>query len=80
MVHVELLDDAGQSRLIVSGPTDHRQASHFVDEASVNAFLDGLRGRLEGEGFQLIASVERRRGDDRRASRRGGPDRRRASR
>jgi hypothetical protein len=80
MVHVELLDDAGQPQLIVSGPRDHRQTRHFVDDATVTAFLDGLRGRLEGEGFQLIASVERRRGGDRRTTLRGGPDRRRVSR
>jgi hypothetical protein len=80
MVQVELLDDAGKPHLIVSGPADQRQARHFVDDASLDAFLDGLCGRLEGEGFQLIASVERRRGGDRRTSSRGGPDRRRVSR
>jgi len=80
MVHVELLADAGQPHLIVSGPADQRQARNFVDDASLNVFLDGLRARLEGEGFQLIASVERRRGGDRRTSPRGGPDRRRVSR
>jgi len=76
-VHVEVLDDAGRPHLVVSGPANRRRTRDFADEASLSLFLERLRRKLTGQGFELIASVERRSGAERRSSRRVETDRRR---